>query len=440
MIKRFSLYGFLKNQRYFEIVILLFVTDPRYGLGFSYLQWGLLVGFRELCIIFMEVPSGAIADLFGRRRSMIFSFVSYIAAFAIFGFSQHYWHLFIAMFLFAIGEAFRTGTHKAMIFTWLRNEGRTDEKTRVYGYTRSWSKLGSAVSVVLSVVIVFTLQNYSYVFFFAIIPYVVGLINFFGYPAELEGQPGTGVGIRQVCVHLWTCLRNAVAIRRLRRLIIESMSFEGVYKAVESYLQPVVVGMALLIPVFAGLIDIQREILVLGIAYVVLYLAAAYASRMSHRISNRAGGEEGGSRLLWKVVFCIYIAMVPLLFLEYYYVAIIGFIALALIQNFWRPMLISRFDHFASETHGATVLSIESQAKSFSTMLVAPVIGAAVDLVGGDLISGIQGPGGRFWPVTAIAAAFALLMLLTPLKDRGDEEEALECADVCFVDADDIDD
>jgi len=58
--------------------------------------------------------------------------------------------LFAAMFFFAIGEAFRTGTHKAMIFTWLRNRNRTDEKTEVYGYTRSWSKLGSAVSVVLS--------------------------------------------------------------------------------------------------------------------------------------------------------------------------------------------------------------------------------------------------------------------------------------------------
>jgi len=435
MIRRFSLYGFLKNQRYFEMVFLLFITDQRYGLGFSYTQWGLLIGFRELCVILMEIPSGAVADLFGRRRSMILSFVSYIAAFAVFGFSQYYWHLFIAMFFFAIGEAFRTGTHKAMIFTWLRNEGRIDEKTKVYGFTRSWSKMGSAVSVVLSVAIVFSLQKFNYVFFFATIPYVVGLINFLTYPAELEGQPGTAVGVREVCAHVWECLRNALAIRRLRRLIVESMSFEGVYKAVESYLQPVVMGLALLIPILIGLSDIRRGILMIGIVYVVLYLTAAYASRKSHQLSDRAGGEEKGSRLLWKVVFTIYIALIPLLFFEYYYVAIVGFIALALIQNFWRPMLISRFDAFASETHGATILSIESQAKSFSTMIVAPIIGLAV-----DYIKGQQGLGGIFWPVAAIAAVVTLLMLLTPLKKRGDEEQTLECETVCMVDAEDTED
>jgi MFS family permease len=212
------------------------------------------------------------------------------------------------------------------------------------------------------------------------------------------------------------------------------MSFEGVYKAVESYLQPVVMGMALLIPIFIVLTDIRRGILMIGAVYVVLYLAAAYASRQSHRLSDRTGGEEKGSRLLWKVVFALYIALIPLLFFEYFYVAIVGFIALALIQNFWRPMLISRFDAFASETRGATILSIESQAKSFSTMIVAPIIGAAVDFVEKH-----QGLGGDFWPVAAIAAIAALLMLLTPLKNRGNEVEALECETGSVIDAEDVD-
>jgi ABC-type bacteriocin/lantibiotic exporter with double-glycine peptidase domain len=89
----------------------------------------------------------------------------------------------------------------------------------------------------------------------------------------------------------------------------------------------------------------------------------------------------GCSRLLWKVVFVIYVALIPLLFFGYYYIAVIGFIALALLQNFWRHVLISRFDAFASETQGATVLSIESQAKSVSTMVAAQILGAAVDFV-----------------------------------------------------------
>jgi len=109
MIRRFSLYGFLKNQRYFEPFIILFFLQQ----GLSFTQIGFLIAFRELFINLIEIPSGAVADLFGRRRSMILAFVSYIISFAIFGFSRDYWHFFIAMFFFAVGEAFRTGTHKA---------------------------------------------------------------------------------------------------------------------------------------------------------------------------------------------------------------------------------------------------------------------------------------------------------------------------------------
>ncbi len=56
---------------------------------------------------------------------------------------------------------FATGTHKAIIFCWLQHEGRGDEKTATYGYTRSWSKIGSAVSVVVAAGIVMTDGRYA---------------------------------------------------------------------------------------------------------------------------------------------------------------------------------------------------------------------------------------------------------------------------------------
>ena len=90
------------------------------------------------------------------------------------------------MAFFAVGDAFRTGTHKALIFTWLRLRGREDERTKVYGYTRSWSKIGSAVSVIIACVIVGATSNFVYVFFLSIIPYILNIINFLGYPKEID--------------------------------------------------------------------------------------------------------------------------------------------------------------------------------------------------------------------------------------------------------------
>jgi hypothetical protein len=83
---------------------------------------------------------------------------------------------------------------------------------------------------------------------------------------------------------------------------------------------------------------------------------------------------------------------------------------LSLLQNFWYPILLSRFDAFASEEKGATILSIESQAKSLSTMIFAPLIGVFVDYVGGHNL------GGEFWPVAAVALIPALYIILPQPK------------------------
>jgi MFS family permease len=404
MIRRFSLYGFLKNQRYFEPFIILFFLQQ----GLSFTQIGVLIAFREICINLIEVPSGALADLYGRRKCMVLSLLSYIISFLIFGFSRFYWHFFTAMFFFAVGEAFRTGTHKAIIFTWLRIEGRLDEKTKVYGYTRSWSKIGSAVSTVLAVILVFFTENYSYVFYLSVFPYLIGLINLLTYPAELEGKScDTRINMLHILAHLWESIRASFSVKHLRRLLLESMGFEGIFKAVEDYLQPVIKNAVLLLPLFIGLDEIRRNAVMVGIVYLLLYFASAYASRKSHKLVERAGEEEKGSRLLWYIALFSYIAMVPLLFFGYYYAAIIGFIVLYTIQNFWRPILISRFDAHATESSGATVLSIESQAQSLATMIAAPVFGLLVDH------AKALGIGDGFWPVAAVAAFVALFVIVT---------------------------
>ena len=55
---RFSLYGFLKNQTYYEPFLILALREK----GLSFFAIGLLIGFRELCVNLFEVPSGAVAS------------------------------------------------------------------------------------------------------------------------------------------------------------------------------------------------------------------------------------------------------------------------------------------------------------------------------------------------------------------------------------------
>lgn len=407
MLFRFSLYGFLKNQRYFEPFLVLLLLEK----GFSFFLIGLLVAFREVTVNLLEIPSGAIADACGRRISMVLSFSAYVVSFLVFALADAKPVFFAAMFFFGVGDAFRTGTHKAMIFEWLRLRGRTAERTRVYGYTRSWSKIGSAVSGLLAAAFVLFADSYAYVFYFATVPYVLNVINFLGYPRELDGGHEKARSIRQVVAHLRAALGDAVRRRPLRRLVGESMGFEGVFNAAKDYLQPVLqalVASSWALPFAASeLSDTRETALLVGPVYFVLYLLAAAASRNAHRVATAAGSEERAARWLWAAYAAVFAGLAATAFFGILPVVAAAFVALHVLQNVWRPILISRFDACSRLSQGATVLSIESQAQRLATMIVAPLLGWAVDRVR------LAGSGGEFWPVGVVGAAAAVFFFAT---------------------------
>ena len=396
MLFRFSLYGFLKNQRYYENFLYLAFLEK----GLSYFAIGILIGFREVCTNLFEIPSGAIADLYGRRRAMIFSFSAYIASFIIFAVSESLFPLFAAMFFYGLGDAFRSGTHKAMIFDWLRLQGRSDEKTKVYGFTRSWSQMGSAVSVLIAGALVFYSGNFVDIFYFSIIPYAMNIVNFFGYPARLDGDRQSEFSLKAVARMLGSALKQSVQFPPLRRLVFEGMGFEGMYKASKDFLQPILKQTAIALPLLLVLDESKRTALLVAGVYFVLYLLSSFASRNSHQVSDWRGSDEGAARFMWWIDLALFALLIPALWFNWHPAIIVLFIGLAILQNFWRPGLISRFNAQSTPEMSATILSIEAQSKSLATIILAPLLGLLVDSVG------------NFSPVGIVGTCIAVAILL----------------------------
>jgi MFS family permease len=287
-----------------------------------------------------------------------------------------------------------------MIFEWLRQENRTSEKTKVYGYTRSWSKIGSAVSVVIAAALVFYTGRYSYIFWFSIPPYLVNIVNFLGYPKYLDGTPSTEISLRQTVLTLWDTLKESVHDRPLRRLFLESMGFEGTFKVTKDYIQPILKQAAINLPVLLWLSDDKRSAILVGIVYVILYLLSTVASRNAHHVSDRLKSEEGTILTLWKADLAIFLILIPAMWFRVNFLSISLFVLLFILQNLWRPVQITRFDTHSDSGKGATILSIESQSKSLFTMLMAPVLGFAVDHLG-------------FWPIGVLGTLIAATAILT---------------------------
>lgn len=398
MIKRFALYGFLKNQRYFEPFLILILLEK----GLTFFTIGILVSFREIVINLFEIPSGAIADLYGRRTSMILSFLFYILSFILFSFCQVHWQLFFAMFFFSIGETFRTGTHKAMIFDYIERENLKEQKTQIYGYTRSWSKMGSAVSVIIATIILFIVEKYSWIFLFSVIPYTLGILNFLSYPKYLNNQKTNEFSPAKVMTHLMQSFKETFYNKKLRLILVEAMGFEGLYKSSKDYIQPILQQFAFALPILLTFSHKKRTALLIAIIYCINALLSSIASKKAHLFAKKLGNEEKASNILWFIYTTIFIALIFSLFYKIYPVTIILFLLMTISQNLWRPINITRVDNNTPKDKTATILSIESQSKSFITMLLAPILGFLIDSYG-------------FTPLGIIGSILSLLIITLKL-------------------------
>ncbi len=397
---KFCAYGFLKNLRFYEPFLMLFFLEK----GLTYPQIGGLYAVRELFINLTEVPSGLIADALGRRLTMVVSFLGYIAAFVTFYFAVEYWMLFIAMAFYAFGDAFRTGTHKAMIFDYLQAMGREDLRTHYYGHTRSWSQRGAALSALIAAGLVFRFESYAPVFLFTIIPYLLDLVLILSYPRTLDGpRYGSTKSVRDefagVLRSLSTSMRNPTALRAVANQAL----YSGYYKACKDYLQPILKAAALTLPIAAGLAAEERTALVTGVVYCALYIMTSAASRRSGRLAERfadlatplnatllvgvaLGAVSGG--LHW--------AGLPTL-------AVVFYIGIYLLENLRKPMGISYVSARMDQQSLASALSVESQAETVFAAAIALSLG---------VLAGIFGLGVGLVVVSIACAAIGFLIRL----------------------------
>ncbi|MBN8218899.1 MAG: MFS transporter [Spirochaetes bacterium] len=384
LLWRFSLYGFLKNQQYYEPFFILVLQSK----GLTFFQIGLLYSFREVWVNVMGIPAGFLSDLYGRRLSLVVCFAAYILSFVGFALAGSLPLLFVAMFFFAVGESFRSGTHKAMIFQHLRDHGREGEKAAVYGFTRSWSKIGSAVSSVASGLLMVATGAYAHIFLYTIPPYLANALNVGLYPKVLEGERKREpfhlpTVVRTMGRETLSCLRQAP----LRGLFIESAALQAVAKTVRDYVQPLMV-LALAAPMavgpLSGLDPTKRAAVLLALIYAALNIAAAIGSRQSHRFQAL---ERRRLPFLWIAVSLVALLLTFGLAARATLpwtasLAVGGFILLILLENLWRPLFLDRLDDVSDSKFGAAVLSVEAQFQSLGVMVFAPLVGRVVDQAG----------------------------------------------------------
>lgn len=388
MIARFCAYSALRNLRFFEPFLVLFLL---HDVGLTFVAVGALLAYEKVLCGLLEVPLGVVNDRFGRRRGLVAAFVLTAVAFVAFaGATQapEGWKLLLlygAQTLYAVGEALRTGTHKAMILDWLQREGRRAEKTQVMGITRFWSKSAGGVSALAAGVLVWTTGSFTLLFVAACLPTLAAAAVVWSYPRELEGTRARAATGDAASRPRLAGLVGAGVVP----MVLASVVFESQIKLALVYLQPYLAG-ALGTADLAVMGGIGA--MAFGAWYFVQGMLAGASSLGATWSVARAGSEARALRVAHVAAAVGMVGVVLGLSTGWQAPALVCFLAFAALQNARRPIFVSALDDVMDPAYRATTLSIESQARSWAYAGSAVVMGALADA--GGLVAAFAGMAG----------------------------------------------
>ncbi|MFP4461096.1 MAG: MFS transporter [Thermotogota bacterium] len=368
---KFAMYGFLKNLRFFEPFLILFFRD----VGLSFLQIGILFTIREAAINITEIPTGILADSFGRRITMVFSMVAYICSFAVFFFLNTYGWFIVAMSLFGLGESLRSGTHKSLILSYLKMNHSENKKVEYYGLTRSYSQMGSAINSLIAACLVFFYGDYKIVFLAALIPYIINLVNLATYPSVIDEE----IKAKKIVKHSFLATFKSVDNIRI---YLNSSVFDAFFKTVKEYLQPILASLALSLPFFVDMELEKRTSIVVGICYFFIYILTSYASKNSYRFVEKT------KKLSFALNVTFLTGMLLILSAGFFNVfsinilPVILFLLIFVLQNLRRPLNVSLISDIIPSEKLSTGLSVESQLKTIFIAVFSPILGFLADKMG----------------------------------------------------------
>ncbi|MFP8871377.1 MAG: MFS transporter, partial [Myxococcota bacterium] len=118
----------------FAPYLFYFVTATR---GLTVLEFGMLQSLYYFVAVSLEVPSGVVADRFGRKHTIVLGSMLAVSGSILRIFAFDFWVFAIAEILFATALALVSGADAAMLYDSLDADGRSHEYPRYEGLVQS---------------------------------------------------------------------------------------------------------------------------------------------------------------------------------------------------------------------------------------------------------------------------------------------------------------
>jgi len=351
------LFTFTKNLNVTQGIWMLYLASK----GMSLFQIGLLEGIFHVTSLLMETPTGAIADIFGRKTSRLIGVVLAIAASAVMVLADSFALFALSFVITALSYNFESGANEALVYDSLLLEGKETGYMKIAGRTEVVFQVTGIIALIVGGFV--GNIEYAFVYYLAIGLSVVslGVGLFFTEPKAVLAKEKVRLlpAMKRQYVDSFHAIRHN---SRLLYLILFTAVLCASVTLTFFYMQ-------------LAWKDNLLSTLQIGIYLAASSLAAALGAFFAARIEKKLGE----TFILRAAPIVVAAAIILLFFTDF---ALIPFC----IMNFVEALIFVATRDYINKTipsdKRATILSFESLMFSLVMIMTFPLFGFISDSVG----------------------------------------------------------
>lgn len=324
-------------------------------LGLEFSKIFTLTGVYMLMFILFEIPTGAVADLVGRKKTVMLGCLMLTLAAIASGASNSFWQLFASYFLWACGFSLISGAGEALLYDRIADNQRFSQ---IIGKTGFYAILGTALAGILGPYL-FNI-NFRWAYFGSSVPFFLGglAISFFK-----ENHQARGFTIRN---HLEQ-IKSGLRIGWQNKYILWSTGILALVFAISytfsNIYQPYLVGIGFPVKLFSIILPI-------------MFVAQAAGSWSFGKLVK-----FGENKLFWLSMVGIALVMAALGVFAFKWALAIVFVYMFL-EGVARPLVSSYSNRYIDSEHRATVISVQSMVGTIIAAAMLFLIGFLTDRIG----------------------------------------------------------
>ncbi len=381
----------IKFAKWFNLVmpvVVIFYQDN--GLSMQEIFW--LKSIYSMAIVTMEIPSGYLADVWGRKHTLLLGAILGAGGFALYSFSYGFWAFAVAEIVLGIGHSFISGADSAMLYDSLKSSQKADQYIKQEGWITSAGNFAEAIAGVTGGLLATISLRMPFYFQFAIAAIAIPA-------ALLLKEPEVHAKELSKSVHsILQTIRKTFGHREMRSAILVS-SFTGTASLTFAwFVQP-----------YFKAADVPLS--VFGILWTLLNLSVGVSSMFSYKVEKWLGQRNS----LFVIIFGLSLSYLFAAW-EISLAGIAILFAFYLFRGITHPILKDYINRYTQSEVRATILSLRNFVIRINFAIIGPLLGYLTDefsLGTALLVAGLT---------YVVAALIAALPLLSKNKSKETSE------------------